>query len=293
VIFRSSTYAISAFGSPATPTSYPSAKVHRLALFRPDPPPSSPVIRLLIARRAAHSLLSPACTSGRSALRATNGADSTIRTPALRQRETPPKRVPFRRVFRYYFAVVSSGGGLSRIRLVDQPPRLPLKSSRPERRSFSRGERQPFPNGASLGRNAKSREIFLGSKPRKNLYIIANPNAPGRPGARALRAGGRNSRYLRPAAERGTSRRTSCPPAGEHAPLVSRSRAGGSRLLASLPGSQGDRFGGLALVRAWYGAWSGRPGADWGSESGVSLASGLALATLPVSGSSAPKRRKK
>jgi hypothetical protein len=211
-------------------------------------------------------------------LRATNGAGSTIRTPALRQQETPPKRVPFRRVFRYFAAVPCGPAYHGSVWWIN--PRGSLL-------------RTPGPNDASLGRNAKSREIFLGPKPRKNLYMVANPIAPGRPGARVLRVGGGNSRHLRPGAGRGTSRKISRPPAGEHAPLVSRSRAGGSHLLASLPGSQGGRFGGLALVRAWYGAWSGRPGADQGFESGVSLGRGLALATLPASGPSAPKRRKK
>jgi hypothetical protein len=130
-----------------------------------------------------------------------------------------------------------------------------------------------------LGRNAKSREIFLGPKPRKNLYMVGNPSASGSHDARALRVGGGNSRHLRPAAERGTFRKISCPPVGEHAPPELRSRARFSRFLRSPQGSQSGRFGGLALVRAWYWTWSGRPGANQGSESGGSLGRGLALAT--------------
>ena len=152
--------------------------------------------------------------------------------------------------------------------------------------------RAPGPNDASLGRNAKSREIFLGSNPRKNLYMVANASASGSPGARALRAARGNSRHLRPAAERGTSRKVSRPPAGEHAPPGARLQGRVFPPLSESSGIQGGRFGGLALVRAWYGVWSGRPGADRGSESGASLGSGLALATQPVPGPSAPKRRK-
>jgi hypothetical protein len=183
-------------------------------------------------------------------LRARNGAGSTIRTPALRQQETPPKRVPFRRVFRYYFAAVPCGpayhGSVWWIN-----PRGSLL-------------RAPGPNDASFGRNAKSREIFLGSKPRKNLYMVANPIAPGRPGARALRVGGGHSRHLRPAAERGTSRRISCPPAGEHAPPESWLQSQVFPPLREPPRIAGRPFWRLGLgpgvVRRLVWETGGRPG---------------------------------
>jgi hypothetical protein len=201
----------------------------------------------------AHSLLPPARTRGRGALRATNGAGSTIRTPALRQWETAPKRVPFRRVLRYYFAAVPYGlayhGSVWWIN-----PRGSLL-------------RAPGPNDASLGRNAKSREIFLGPKPRKNLYMVANPSAPGRPGARALRRGGENSRYLRPAAGRGTSRRISALRPATTRPLESRSKPG-------FPASWGalrDRRAAVLAAWPWSGRGMGSGLGAWGQTGALSL----------------------
>jgi hypothetical protein len=123
--------------------------------------------------------------------------------------------------------------------------------------------RAPGPNDASLGRNAKSREIFLGPKPRKNLYMVANASASGSPGARALRAGGGNPRYLRPAAERGTSRKISCPPAGEHAPPGVAFQGRGFPSLSEPSGIAGRPFWrlgpGPGVVRGLVWETGGRP----------------------------------
>ncbi len=173
----------------------------------------------------------------------------------------PTKKWSFWRVFAIRRPIVLVGLW---IRLVDLPPKLP-GGPPARRRSFS-GESAKTLSRTTLpwGETPSPARSFSGQNLAKTSYIVANPSAPGSPGARAPRAGGGNSRCLRPAAEKGTSRKISRPPAGEYAPPRVALQGWVFPPLRELSGIAGRPFWrlgpGPGVVRGLVWETGGRPG---------------------------------